>query len=548
MSRPNLALGSALSAFLCLGACESGGGGGNLGGGGTGGVGTKTAALTATENIEESFGHADETLSFLEDSLLFEDLSEMVPAGEAEGGEAPADFAPADPGAPPVPAEDFEPAEGEEMEVAVDEQGQSLTDWLNQHVFVEAQIESQSGSTTTYLLDPAYVCGDDGGEGGEGEAAVDSDCEKVLTEYPIRVVLTKSGSNVDVAILAGPSKVEVIAFELHTDLVAVQVDLGAAKKAIEDILALLDEEDPFLPETLAGVVRASLERTGEKAAKAMIEVKSALKVKVVDGSDTVEVSLAPGHVSLAADAVAQKVVVDAALGALAATFPLRFFAGQDESSCAFAPPLDGEGSGEPFEPPPCDEEPAEETPGSLELFLAGYTAKATFDRKAETLTLDGVGYGGTTSTLKYEGETVVELDLNPQDGRSFDATVTLSEADNALVAITPALDVRYALALASLPEHLDVPAWALDDVIGILLTGGAPQLEVLEDAVRVVSGKLELTSASHPEDDVTVTSGMCLLGPDDEDGGEFGDEAPDREGESDGPASLWADLESGTCD
>jgi hypothetical protein len=155
--------------------------------------------------------------------------------------------------------------------------------------------------------------------------------------------------------------------------------------------------------------------------------------------------------------------------------------------------------------------------GTFHVHLDGISAGTTLEDSASEIVISNVGLGDATSYARLNNDPLVEVDVNPDDGRRF-AVQIQDTADGALVTIEPKLDLTVATTLLNLSEaaRMDMPAWLSDEIFSVTLGGNARGQILVPDgcaevghALEVTQGTLTLdaTSAAAP---VVVEAGMCL--------------------------------------
>jgi hypothetical protein len=163
-------------------------------------------------------------------------------------------------------------------------------------------------------------------------------------------------------------------------------------------------------------------------------------------------------------------------------------------------------------PTPAPVAPPKVYTGTIEAFLAGFEGSVTLDGTRDQLNLSNIGLGDVSSTLEHDGTLIAQVDVNPDAGRHFDLRAAKTGDGRAQLTFSPNLDLRVLLNFASLAGQLeDLPAYALGDTIRLFLDGPEPTIEQQTDAVRVVSGTLNLTSEAVPAANLTVPAGSCLV-------------------------------------
>jgi len=559
---------------------------------------TQQAALTATDNIENTLLDLADTIKFLEDSKLLKSsagffwgsestsmVCEPVPVGE-----------PDDPWGEPNCYEVNEEEEFElDLQEGLDELAQEVVGWLHEHVFVDSQVETDDGKTIVYLLDPEVVCMDedtnrpdnmkvppddmgtdeapgDFGGGDEWEDEWDEDdgteeCKDFFTKLPVRVKLVSyKAGDLDVDILFGESQIDPLHLQLHADMLAMEIDLAKTKTVVEMALDVLGEEDDaFMPEVFAGEFRWELKKLDDNRVKFSYEVKKALQVVVKEGADTFSLTLDKSSASVTANKLEESLTWALNTGALTAAFPYQLFIdgmwGDDEEEWGDDEWDDTPPMKDPPDRPADDmygEEEWKETPqvtGTMTLHLAGLTGEMTMTADDETATFKGLGLGKSASYLKRNDTSIFSVKLNEKNGWDFDLTFSL-DGDDVLVKVKPLLDLVVMGNLQAIADDLsEVPEFMLDETLQLLLDGASePTVKFLdggedgESAIQVAAGKLTLSSTAAPADTVVVNTGQCLVGEDDEatiDGG--GDGSYDEEAEEEDDGHLLASLHGDAC-
>lgn len=101
----------------------------------------------------------------------------------------------------------------------------------------------------------------------------------------------------------------------------------------------------------------------------------------------------------------------------------------------------------------------------FEIDLPGATAQATF-AAGQPLQLTHLGLGDRTTTVSISGVPAEAVDLNPDDGRTLDASLTQDAATGAItLAVTPKLDLQRTIdhaVLGDTPPVYDVTCVVLD--------------------------------------------------------------------------------------
>ena len=162
---------------------------------------SETASLTVAENVKVTFKNLDDALAFLEDSMILDQVAEVLPFGSEEsepvctmmdqdGSMIPCDegpgFGPGDfdhdhdhegdwgeQGDEGDEEGDFEHPEFEDDQENESEENEDweieamsedVIEFLEENVFLDTQLESDAEGTVVYLLSPEVFCGDDEAE------------------------------------------------------------------------------------------------------------------------------------------------------------------------------------------------------------------------------------------------------------------------------------------------------------------------------------------------------------------------------------------------
>lgn len=178
----------------------------------------------------------------------------------------------------------------------------------------------------------------------------------------------------------------------------------------------------------------------------------------------------------------------------------------------------------------CEEirEPAPEPPnvdGNLKVFIKAIGGGLVFDGDTDTLSLNDVTLGDETLTVHVEDDPIIGVDLNPDDGRVLNLSLSSAGDDDLRIQMSPLLDVRVALTLhhvweAFVEDEEDLPSVLADDVLGIRLDGSSsPTIDIIqgEDSTdfRISQGQLTLSSPNM-DNDVVIGEGMCIGGVDED--------------------------------
>jgi hypothetical protein len=379
-----------------------------------------------------------------------------------------------------------------------DDTAEDLRVWLRQRILADENLETKNNDEAVYLLRAEPTCRalprpeDQPGT----LPTLDTDCADQLTKLQVRVVLRADGDGVRLTMQVGPDRLELSAFFIHSDLLAVEADLPRTYAATQYISQTLGEQSPMGDvqfETLEGKLRVSLQKDGDRKVTFALGVVKPVHVAVKDaqgqpGPD-VQVAATNPLLAVTADGVMQTATLKVDVGAV------NVLADWDPTGGA-APNRD------------------------LHVAVGGLTGSTTFTEASDEIVAKGVGVGPTS--VKVRGAALFDVGLNPNDQHRFDVRVSLDQAGEPRFEITPRFDLSVGLHFNAVAtdyaRDAQPPAWALDETYGIKLDNGgmtaavasAPATGAFGGGLKVGPGTLTLSSnkAAAP---VVVPSGKCLV-------------------------------------
>lgn len=454
---------------------------------------------SATQSIEANTTNISASLAA---SLQMLETSEIFQAGvdsvASDGGDvACADF---------NDSEDCVTPEPEPLDIdgAVNEGSDALVQVLRENIFVDANIETESTTEITYLLRGDVICpafegtsstSPDTTEPIEGSGTTDetmveadnSGCIDSVDQAEIRLRVTSPVPNdIDVAVFVGPQRYNPASFQFHQDLLAAELDFAGLKGAIEHISDAVGEEAPELPEQMAGRVRGELRANGADSVTWGFSVLTPVDIEHPDLS--LQVAAADPAASLTIDGGAMKIESTSSFGAVDLGFIVRSYSEYMDESGEWI-------------------EDSSET--AYDLNIAGGTGTAVFDVANERLDITGLGLGNGTTTMAIDGAQVLSIDLNANDGRTLDASISNAGSDEVLIEVSPILDLAIGLDFQNAPEEGE--AWMENETMTILLDGDAkPAILAGEAGIEVLRGKLSMGLA-RDGGLIEVEAGQCLL-------------------------------------
>jgi hypothetical protein len=379
-----------------------------------------------------------------------------------------------------------------------DDTADDLRTWLRERVLADSNLESKTNDEAVYLLHPDPTCRalPRAGDPPDQAPALNQRCVDDLTKLQVRVVLQADGDGVRLTLEVGPDRLELSAFIIHSNLVAIESNLPKTYNAIQFIDQTLGDASPMggtQLEALTGVVRVSLRKDGEKKVTFAISVLQAIHVATSTGAGAlgpdVSVGASDPTFSLAADGVAQTATATVQLGAV------------DVRSS-----WDPRGTGARNR--------------DLEVAVGGLWGRTTFTEGVQEIVTKGLGIGATS--VKVRGASVFDLDLNPTTNRQFDLRVSIDQAGEPHFDVTPLFDLSLAFHLGAVAGDFAAdsqPAsYVLDETYHVRLdNGGAtasvttvPASGTFGGGLSVGPGTLTISSTKVP-DPIVVPAGQCLV-------------------------------------
>ena len=163
------------------------------------------------------------------------------------------------------------------------------------------------------------------------------------------------------------------------------------------------------------------------------------------------------------------------------------------------------------EPPEVDEASIVEVPG-----VAG-TLHYTLEEDVFELT--DMSLGESTTLVSVDSDTIITLDLNPEDGRSMDLAVRSNTHQGVGFEFSPSVDAQLTMAWHKVSSVFeDLPRFLMDESLGAQMDGtDTPALDILrsdDTEIQMTSGRLTLWS-SEMDEDVVIQEGECITSIDD---------------------------------
>ena len=370
-----------------------------------------------------------------------------------------------------------------------DQIGKQLRQLMEDRLFVDANLESQTGDTAVYLLHPDPTCRPLPADTDPAGTVppISMSCADDLNKVPFRISVTNDGDGVKMTVLVGPAKQELVTVIVHSDELALQVDLPQAKAASDYINQQLGNGSPGGQyDRLAGKMEWSLTKLGDQKVKAAFSILEALDIAST-GSSAVTVAASSPVFAVSGDGITKSATLQLGLGATV---------------------VDGT----------WDPQGLGVANRDLHVSLGGIYGSFQLDDNAHQILVTDAGIGETKVMVRTS--TIFDLNLNADSMRRFSGRVVANPDDTVQIEVTPKFDASLAFDYNSVASELSSPPSATiahDTYSVALLNGGQPAIiqtvkstDTFGGGIRVVAGTLTLGAASAPTGTVTVNAGQCL--------------------------------------
>jgi hypothetical protein len=483
------------------------------------------AALTAVENTELGLKGIIDSGDFLAESTSLADTLNALNGSSSSCDAAAAPCDAAEPDCVPEATETCSEDEitEEDLQEVRDDLNESITELvtrLREEIFIEANLDAEGTNETqvTYRLGANVLCKPEEGPtavtdppGDPAAAPVplepDPECVESAEKANLRVRLTQPNpDDVDVTFIVTDDDYKPLTLQLYKDRLGLKVDLAEGLKAMEALGEDVDEID-----SLEGIVQLQLVKQAQLEYALQLSVLEDLGLSFhEEEGENFSYSLAKSEptVELAINGNTKTISATYNYGAIQLLAPLKSLAGMFDDGEETAPVPNVE---DPLAPVP-EPVPPKTYTGMIELLVAGYTGTFSYTADTDTFSFSNVSFGNKTSTLKHDGNLLASVDLNPEDGRSFDMVVhSEPESESALFSIDPTIDLNIALNFAQIADQIEgIPETLLNNKLRMWFEGNEPSFAVENERLRMVSGSFHMSSEQSPESNVDVDEGQCL--------------------------------------
>lgn len=355
----------------------------------------------------------------------------------------------------------------EEEETGLDTD--AIVEQLEQEVFTDANYLGNG----IYRVPASLVCEQTTYDEttGESTTGIDPECAQRLDQAQLRIRVESENDGIRFFVQVDANHDEPLSMLLTDDEVALTVNLDDAGDAMVALAQVFGEEAPNAE--LAGSITGSLKVLGTAHARAALTFDRAISIEFADQG----VALDSDGAFRFSSAAGTIVSVEANANTPSATLAL--------------------GIGETRAHVPGDEL----DPAATDVFLAGSTMSAQL--QGSTVTVSNISLGGAPLTVHIGGQLANSIDLNPNDGGSLDATVTVdAAAGTETIEVSPRLDLHTQTDHAVLGDEAPVYDTTRVQIEGTL-RGHA------DGIVEVVSGSASITT-NPAQYGFSATAGQCI--------------------------------------
>jgi hypothetical protein len=285
--------------------------------------------------------------------------------------------------------------------------------------------------------------------------AADTECAEHVEQAQLRVRVSEDNAALAFGVEVGAAADQPLRIVLAHESLGVTLDLDSATQAAAAIAPILGEEVPDAE--LSGQITGRIDVLGPANVRLGLTIDRALDIAI----DELRITSAVANVlAIDLDGGSRSGAARIALGETRVQVP--------------------------------DED------GAIELDLPGITAVAMMIPN-QPVHISHVGLGTRTTTLSVGGQRALAIDLNPDDGRAFAATISRGEGLET-IDVMPRLDLRVALDRSVLGGEAPV-----FDVTRVLVEGS---LRTDGQRIEVVGGQVAVTT-DPAQYGFIATAGQC---------------------------------------
>jgi hypothetical protein len=383
-----------------------------------------------------------------------------------------------------------------------------------------------------YTIDAEFFCEEEPEEDESEEKANErkesmEKCAQRLKEVPLQLRAMSDGDEqLNVTLLVGVEASDLGLIQIHGDSMAASLNMEHYPELMR---AFIDPDDFEMPATMTGILACEILNDAALVYSARCGVPDGATATPSNGQETFGFDLPANEALFMLELGGQESTMMGAalLGDIQIDLPWQWMVNllHDDKE------IEVEVCEEPD--PECDEcEPmcwmeyedgpeAPEVKGTTSLMLAGPGGNLAYDNNDDTFRFTGLTVGSEDLMIQLDGDTLIQVALNGEDGRTIDLSLRGTKKD-ILFEVSPKLDAMLTVGawdqvLKPLPDM-----WELKEgeTLGWKLEGAdTPTISILdveEDTeVQVTAGTMTMWS-SEMSGDVVIGEGQCMTSEDDE--------------------------------
>jgi hypothetical protein len=448
--------------------------------------------------------------------------------------------------------------ETEPVEIDLSELRDGVIETISEELMLEdSAVVSDDGLSITYTLDPNVVCietdieEDESPEDMEERLEDEQDCLEMF-EGKIVQIATSSDmeGDVNLTIKMGSDGAEpqpMIDLQVHDDQISIHMEMPKMKDMME---FFIDPDDFEFPDTMEGEMGIEIRKDANKVYTARFVVLEDINIESSAGQDPMSLQLqkavAPGHITFNGTEETISGVLD--IASVDAILPWQFMVDlihDDEEECEWICEWDNTTQMDNcYEI--CESAPDPVDVGDKKMIFSnpGVMGTLFYSLATDSFDLTNMGMGGESTTLSVDEDTILTIDINPEQDRVLDMRFHAPDDKDLGFVFSQDFGLQMMFAWDSVRDDFidGLPDFLLEDVLGIQFAGASPELQivnVLEDTqIKMAQGSLTVSSPIMPQD-LVVEEGECFVGVDTDDM---------TEEEQDALHDLFGEIDGGICE
>jgi len=497
-----------------------------------------TIAQTVEDNIVRHMNGLEASIEFLEDSGAVNNLVDLLFGDDDDDGDD---------------GNGTEEAEDEPIDIDLSELRDGLVEVMAERLLVEStSTVAEDGLSIFYATSPELLCAEEEEENETADDVADrleseAECEERLGDKHLGIrAMSDDEGDVNLTLTVGETPEDLLTIQLHDDQVSALVELPKIRQLVEVFVSPADFE---LPRTMEGSLGVEVRQDGGAVYTARFAAMEDINITPEVGQEKFSLHMSaaadPGSITFNGD---DKTVNGALqIDPMDASLPWQIIVDMfydDEPTTEWICETDSAGTEtcreettEPEEPPEVDE--------AFNLDVAGVHGAVAYAASDDAFVLTNLGLGDESTAFRVDDETIIQVDVNPDNGRAFDLTFEAPGEKDLGFIFSEDFAVKVQMNWERVSDVFeDLPDFLLDDAMGVRFAQSAnPTLHILDveddTKVQMASGQITLWADSMAED-VVINEGECFVGTECADGEDCSDEEDEHD--------LFGGIEGGSCE